>query len=559
MRWLLPVVACLALVQLSGCAERSFEPIQSADWKPGYTFGYVVSADVRLDNVITEDGKVIEEDHQKEGGEEGGQIAYRVLNTELKHEGKPLYLVGMSGNTYWASVSTQGASGTSSQSFQTLAAYRQDTLEPVGVVHADVDCARCPSGIRTNTLTFYQASESHPWIKFPLKYQDTWTGSTQGMLGNDARIESSVRGMVTVDGPGGKHDVIRITHILSDPDADKTRQEFIAAMEGQGIQVNSLDFSQSLSVEVLYSPKAHNIVVQSMHVELHASGDFVHDGKHVVAQTDMSGAVTMRLVSYDLTEGPQVPVKDLGKALEVPIELPTVPGQEPTGTLRLSADQSVVNAAEKPSVRFTTQVTGNATAESYTIYDADGEAVAAGAGGDFTFKVKEPGTYKATVEGTDGNGRTLRSSTQVVADYQLTVPANCGLANVLGFPNCDSVDLPIRPGIQWLEVKATRTPVAVEPGVGELYLYDPNGGGSEFAMMDDNEATITIDSFDDYEFGDDWRLIYYPYAGVMEDVEYTVTLMHSQDGPGSGAGSFFDTLFEDAARRLTPGLFGLPA
>lgn len=556
MRWLLPVVACLALVQLSGCAERSFEPIESADWKPGYLWGYTGSATLRADSTFTEDGKVVEEEHVDEGGDDVAQWAYRVLSTELKHDGKPLYLVAMDGDQYYAYADTTGYSTAHSTGMPSLMAFRQDTLQPVGVFYNG--CDRCPVALdeEAGSLHFYDVG-SYPWIKFPLKHLATWSEKMGDHDFGGGEIESNVRGMVTVEGPAGKVDVVRITHTLRQEGIDEMREEILAMAEKEGIKVNAFEVSQSMTVELLYAPSLHNVVLSNTQVSASMHVDFEQDGHHRVGDMQMTGTATSRLVSYDLTEGPQVEVKDIGKALEVPIELPAVPGQEPTGTLRITADASVVNAAEKPAVRFTTKTTGNATAESYTVYDANDEAIAAGAGGDFTFKVKEPGTYKATVEGTDGNGRALRSSTEVIADYQVTLPANCGPANVLGFPNCDSIEVPVRQGIQWLEVKATRTPLAVEPGYGSLQLYD--GGSYQSVGMNGNEATITIDSFEDRMLGEDWELQYYPYAGVMEDVEYTVTLMHSAAGPGSGSGSFFASLVEDAKAGLTPGLFGLPA
>lgn len=559
MRWLLPVVACLALVQLSGCAERSFEPIQSAGWKPGYMWGYAMEGSIQGSISFSEDGKVVEEEQYPGEMEDlSAQTAYRVLNTELQHDGKPVYLVAVAGSN--AAMATPIAPGLDVGTDSThLLGFLQSTLEPLGVSYSLVDCDRCPAGIREpNTLRFHDVP-TYPWVKFPLKQHDTWAGDLMGMVDSGQRMQSSVRGMLTVDGPGDvKVDAIRVSHTLDVSGLELLKKEALEEAEREGIKVNAFDVSQTITSEVLYAPSLHNVLAQTTYVSSYMHLDFEEDGHHRVGDMQLEGTVTTRLVSYDLTEGPQVPLEGLGKALEVPIDLPAVPGQEPTGSLRITADRSVVNAAEEPSVRFTTQVAGNATADSYTLYDASGDAIAAGKGGDFTFKVKEPGTYKATVVGDDGNGRTLRSSTEVVADYQLTVPANCGLANVLGFPNCDALDLPVRPGIQWLEVKATRAPLAVEPGYGSLQLYDGQGS-YESDGMSGNEASITIDSFDDRMFGEDWELQYYPYVGVLEDVEYTVTLLHSQDGPGSGPGSFFDTLFEDATSRLAPGLFGLPA
>ena len=212
-----------------------------------------------------------------------------------------------------------------------------------------------------------------------------------------------------------------------------------------------------------------------------------------------------------------------------PVTTPSGTSRPPSGSgpgsLRLQVDTPVVNAAEAPAVSFSTVVTGSVADLRHDLVDAAGRTLVSNLGGDFQFEAAEPGTYTATVTGLDANQRTLSASAMLYADYLATVPADCPALTGTDINECATAPVPVRAGIQSLTVTATRTPRAAEPGSGTLVLLDPAGTEVLSAPMASNVATLTLTAPSP---PGDWSMVYRPAYGLLEDVEYTIDLHHSQ-------------------------------
>lgn len=559
MRWL--AVGCIVVSLLvPGCAERSFETIPSADWKPGYTYGYGITAAGDYVGTMTVDGDVVEHEESHDDGGEGALMAYRVVNTEMKDGGMPLYLVAITASSVEMYAGSSGSRSSVSEPESGLLAIRQQDLQPVRTIYTSSrDCATCPA--KSSTIRFEADGDDYSWIRFPLKYGDSWrgtlpTGSLLGKLGGDYDVESQVGGMVTAEGPQGKIDAVRITHTFTDPKVEAMRQEALADAREEGVTVNALEISNEMSAEVYFAPALHNTVLETREGAVSIYADFVEDGKHFVFDFQASVRLTVRLVSADLTEGPQLSLPEAIASLEEPVVVPepqVAPKEQdsPGGSLKVVGTHTLVNAADAPTVHFDIQESGSAQATSHKVLDAEGMTVASGAGNDFTFEVTEPGNYQVVVRGFDDKGQELYAVTTLTADYKATLPADCPLVTALSMLRCATVEVPVRAGIQELRITATRSPLLVEPGFGTLYLA-ASDGTQQTARMVGNEATITLDGFDHDTLGADWELYYSPDVGAAEDVEYTISLLHSSPGSGTTFQGSLSALWDAAKAQELP-------
>jgi hypothetical protein len=526
MRWAWAVAASMLVPLLAGCTgSSSFETIPDPGWKAGYTFGHELVAEGTFKSTLrTADGDVLEDDEESDDSDPV-LFVLKVANSAFESPEGPLYLAVMTGDNFRVGASNMGdVRMDSGPAGAALIGIRPRDLQPMRTeVQAQRGCLTCP--IESATIRFSADNDDYSWIRFPLVHKDSWAGKVPfDEFVGAIDVESEVRGLVSIDGPGGPVDAVHVHHVLENKDLEEQKDKVIAGARREGVDVRKLDIELSSTVDVHFAPSLHAIVSEERRLDLKLHAEFSYDGEDLIGDLEGHAVLRTRLVSYDLTEGPELDLKQAVAALSTPPELPPIPddgGTPPTagaGALRLTVDQANVNAAETPTVRFTTTATGTGRVTSYQVVDAAGTLVAGGSGGDFELVVDEPGVYTATVTGVDGDGRRLQAGATVEARYEVTLDAGCAPASVTDIPGCAEVAFPVNPGLIVIDVAAVRAPLAPTPGLGTLVLEGPAGEREE-AMMTGNEARITIPA---PQASGEWKLRYEPTLGVLEDVSYDI-------------------------------------
>lgn len=530
MRWLLAVGMMALLTPLSGClGPQPFDPVLSAAWEPGNGFSFEVSAQGEFTERVTVDGRLVEHVHKLETGDTVAQVHFRVAKTDFKHGAIPLYLVLTSGDLYHATAaSTGGAMLTLRPREQVgILGIQQHDLQPLETtIKHRRDCHACPP--HSVEAKFASDGDDYPWIRFPLMDGDSWSGTIpyQGPFGSANEVASKVMGLMVVDGPGGKLETVHIRHVITQPGVAAMKELVMEEAKQAGVEIRAFEVEASHVVDTYFAPSLRNVVQDTRTTELRIHIDAQEKGERIVIDVAGSGTLSTRLVGVDLATGEEMSLEEaVATALDLPIETPPPLSGPPVSTrsLALAVDQPRVNAAQRPTVRFTTTSSGEAQSLAHVLQDGAGQTVQSGSGGDFEFEVAEPGTYLATVTGKAGEGG-LVAQTRLIADYEAVLPAVCPSATVHLLLPCGDAQVPIRPGALRIELQAVRTPVTLEPGTGTLEFVAPDGTSTTAAMAN-NKASIVADA--DGKARGEGTLRFRPVMGVMEDVEYRIRVLHA--------------------------------
>ncbi|MEA3189800.1 MAG: hypothetical protein QOD77_382 [Thermoplasmata archaeon] len=536
-RSLCVLAACLAVAAaFAGCTASGapFDPIPNAGWKPGYSFDYTVELTGSGSARIEVDGEVQHQEEPFKGMPVGQRpmTAYRVLDATTV-DGIPVYLA--------------------LDNHRNVRAFRQADLQPLAA-------AVYSAGTEVSTVSVQASHDDHSWLRFPLERGDTWRGELRDFdspIGFDmgVTVESTVYGMESVEGPNGPVDAVRIEHDFAF-DEDKIKDMMLASADKEGIEVRSLSVDISASRTVYYAPSLHNIVRDDTEVSQSLFARFTQEGKDIKADMEADMTATVRLTRATLEEKAATPLDKL-ETVKTPRTPQVVTSEgQPAVSLDVKASEAWVNAAEAPTVRITADAVG-VSSVVLRLIDSTGNIVQQDAGTSTEWTLDQPGRYLVEATARAADGYEVQAETEVVAGYELTVSAGCATVSTY-FLGCDQLLLPVRPGILSLEVSAVRQPLAVEEGVGNLYVSGPQN--TVDAPMQGNEATIRIDAFEEEMFFSDWQAWYAPTAGVMEDVDYHVVLDYGQPDQGIPAdaaslllGKSAETLASPWSRPLLPG------
>lgn len=525
--WLLLV---LAVPLLSGCvSEADFAPVESAGWRPGYTFEHSVESSSATSGFVRIDGTEDDEDFEPRTESFGPErlITYTVFDVTARDGDEPVYLTVANPGSIEASLHARSDLPDARARQPLVAPFRQSDLQPL---RAGIESSS-RAGKVVEAKMDYAEDDTYSALRFPLRRGDAWTtvderGAT-GFSGGTATVQSQVGGLRKVPGPSGEVDAVHIMHVMTGGEAfaDLLRQE----IEGEGGQVDRLEFRAEWRRDVDYAPSLHNIVRDVTTMDGRLVLEATIEGKRTSVDISESSTVAITLTGAVLEETAPRTLEDAIGGL-VPV-LPIVDrppvgttGAPPPGEVSIEVVPAsfTVNVAAGGDVQFTTRTQGDVSGLAHRVTNAATDLeVLRGQGGTFRHTFTEAGRYDVTVTGTTGGGQEVEGMAQVFANFEATQDESCGNAAIQGVAACPKVPVPVRAGVASVTVAVERHPAAGEPGVGKLVLTAPDGRTFS-ADLAANKATLTVAEGLD---AGDWSLEYRPTVGLQESVTYSVHVL----------------------------------
>jgi hypothetical protein len=520
--WLLLV---LAVPLLAGCvAEADFAPVPSAGWRPGYTFEHSVESRTEVSGFVRVDGTEDDEEFEPRSETFGPErlVTYTVFDVEARNGDEPVYLTVADPGSLEASVHARSDLPDARARQPLIAPFRQSDLQPLraGMGYNSRD------GKVVEARLDYAEDDTYAALRFPLRRGDAWTtvderGAT-GFFGGTATVESQVGGLRKVPGPDGEVDAVHVAHVMAGGEA--FAEYLRAEIEGEGGQVDRLEFQAEWRRDVDYAPSLHNIVRDVTTMDGRLVLEATIDGKRTSVDIAESSTVAITLTGALLQETAPRTLEDaiggLVPVLPIVAPLPTTGPPPPAGpAIEVMPATATVNVAADGKVGFTTRVQGEVSGLGHRIANAaTGEEVVRGDGGTFAHTFTDAGRYAVTVTGRTVDGQQVEGKAHVSADFQALTDATCGTAAVQGVSACPPTPVPVRAGVAKVTVAVERHAAAGEPGVGKLVLTAPDGRTFS-ADLSANKASLTLDQGLD---PGEWSLEYRPTVGLQESVTYAV-------------------------------------
>lgn len=524
------VLVALVVPLLSGCvSEADFAPVESAGWRPGYTFEHSVESRSEVSGFVRIDGTEDDEGFEPRTEEFGPErlITYTVFDVEARNGDEGVYLTVASPGSLEASLHARSDLPDARARQPLIAPFRQSDLQPLraGMEYSGRD------GKVVEARMDYAEDETYSALRFPLRRGDAWTtvderGAT-GFAGGTATVQSQAGGLRKVPGPYGEVDAVHVVHVMTGGEA---LADFLRAqIEGEGGHVDRLEFHAEWRRDVDYAPSLHNIVRDVTTMDGRLVLEATLEGKRTSVDVSESSTVAITLTGALLEETAPRTLEDAIGGL-VPV-LPIVgrpplgtTGAPPPGDVSIQVDPAsvTVNVAADGDVQFTTRTQGDVSGLAHRVTNtATDLEVLRGQGGTFRHSFTEAGRYDVTVTGTAAGGQEVEGMAQVFANFETSTDVSCGNAAIQGVAACPPAPVPVRAGVGSLTVAVERHPVAGEPGVGKLVLTAPDGRTFS-ADLAANKATLTV--ADGLDAGD-WSLEYRPTVGLQERATYSVHVL----------------------------------
>lgn len=536
---------------LAGClAEAGSEAsIERPQWQSGYAYSFLSTGTARV--MESEDG----ETHRETEEFDPVRRVAEVLNTTFEANDESYYLAAMTlpGRTV-PQVDFEGDMGSGGMSFSEvpmafLVGHRQRDLAGVNVGYSMTDnCTDETCSYRLDQLNF-DAGPSFAWLDFPLETGKTWstileaedTGGWDDDVasGLDVRVRAKVIGLETIELPVGSTRAIRVDYTFKPIGIEDWKKDVLEEAQDEGANIEAFDYSAGSLQRLWYSPDYQNVVLSesTMDVNLRVSGT---DDEGERFEYAMSLGVKSRdeLDGARLIPRPERGYEYIAQVLggQIAIEDPAGSAFHPEGyTLELTSDKGQVNAAESETAAFVARLVGadalpDGHSAAWRILDAHSDLVVEGTGLAFEHAFDQPGAYAVEIETQDASGATTAADgLTLVANYDAVVPADCSPVAIPFFgQNCEAAPVPVRLGIQSLEVAALRSAALPTQflNFGNLVLTDPLGGETSGEPNDQGEFTITIDDFSEHPVnGEDWTVEWEAASSVLENVDYRIKLL----------------------------------
>jgi hypothetical protein len=484
------------------------------------------------------------------------EVVYEVLNTTLKSaDGSDTYLVALAREENGGANDAVQVQAPNGQTMQVdapkrnvvLGAVRQKDLQDLPVIwNLDEDCLNrvCKLALQSVLIG---AGAQWTLLDFPLKTGKEWTASLQDDVDElddiKIRMHAEVDGKAKAKTPLGSINAVRIAYDFKPENVDEVKDQIRSDAEEEGIDIKSLDLDIKVHTLLYYSPVYENVVRVERTFDQSFAIKGREDGKdfsfafenHVEFVRELTGA---RLVSY-----PERDLAAIGRVLvgDSPLANPAGEAFRPVGyTVQIEADNESINAANGESASFRAVLKGVQTLPTghtalWKVVDAFGQSREAGAGLTLDFKPDAPGMYVVEVETRDANGNITSAAAQpLAANFIATKRPACGQI-VLPFvltTTCESMNVPVRPGISSLKVSARIGGTLASLGQGELRLTDAAGRVTRDTSRSGNEYSISMGGEDPLNprgvGAKDWTLVYAPQRSVQETAEYSVELLFGE-------------------------------
>ena len=573
--WAPVLVLGLVAASMAGCVGggRAFS-VDAPAWQPGYSYSYSEEGD------YSEKARAAAGD-EKDDGEDSGHFGpitqvFEVVNTTLGPRDEPAYLLVATRPTKEGAdegkAAPQNCGPIACPNMpvidNTLVGMRKGDLERVAVgFESRIENCNPSCTVELRNLNI-GAGPDLRYLDFPLTRGKSWGGKVDGgptvnggAPKGDAGIKMSARAgpRTTVDTPLGRIDVVHVEFSYDLYGLDQIRKQLVEEAKEGGVHVEKFELSIHSMRHVYYS-EAYQAVVKTDYssderVFLKAR---TRDGTRVEAEAESHVRGTRVLTGAHLIPRPERNLDEVARLLanQLPIADPTGRAYRPVDYgLDVSVDRATVNAADTPTVTFTTKLVGREALPDghsvrWRIVGPMGTSVAEGAGLSFTHAVNEPGAYTAEVEAVDASGNlTTSDGASVVADFRKTIKVDC--PNVAVEPNvkgCPTTPLPVRPGIGRLKIDAKATGPLAPASSDRLQLRDTKTGQANDNTASSGTYSIEVTDFSKWTVGaQDWTIQLSQQRAVLEDVEYVVDLDYggaAASGAGAATGvASFDALF----------------
>jgi hypothetical protein len=542
---------------MSGCVGGgSAMNVASPIWEAGYSFSYQEQGSYA--------GASSTQGHtESEEGDFGPILrVYEVLNTTLRADEDPVYVAAYTTHDRSeedAEEEPQAESGTTTMRAGTLGyaagdvsfvGFRQTDLTEIPAwleLESDCDATGCTQNV--GGLQFAESPE-YSFLQFPLTKGKEWKADVDMPNGDDMfgemaiRLEARVVGWKKVDTPLGSVKAVRVDWAMKPVDVAKYEREAREEAEDEGVELKKFNIEIERSGSVYFSEEYQTIVKSTY------QGEYLVEVSGEAEGEEFDFSSRGRNAGEQVLEGVQlVAHAERGLDYFARLALGKATLNDPTGlapeevlySLKVSADKTVVNAAEAESISFTAVPEGVQALPAghkvaWRLLDASGSAIAKGTGLSFSHEFAEPGEYTAVAEAFDEDGKlTTSTSLTVFANYLKTVAVECptvaaaiGPSQVAG--QCEEATVPVRAGIQYLKVTADVVgPLSTAPIVNQasLVLSDSMGGSQSDSTRTDGGYSIELMMFLDFGIdGKDWTLQLQHSRGVMEQATYTIDLRY---------------------------------
>jgi hypothetical protein len=535
------LLAVMGAGAFSGCLDDgSSLSLDRPLWSSGYSFAYEIRGESNREE------KYVGGDESGQGSETDKIGPYtstiEILNTTRRNGDVPLYLGAMTMRS-----TDEPAMKMPGMLEAQLTAYRQRDLASVPVnAGLQRDCegsTSAPTAVdctsKLGPLQFGDDPEV-TYLDFPLHKGKTWSKDASDVAGfDDADLKWNVHAEVgsptTVRLPMGSVRALPVDFKFTPLDLDEFVREQKEDADGD---VDAFDFRPYYHLKVYYAEDYQTVVRSEVvyRLDVRWSG---HDdeGKAAGMEGHYEASVEEVLVGARLVALPERNLDYIGRVLGGEIDLNDPVGQARRSagyTLEVIPSQSVLNAADKPVLRFEAKVKGDPLAfEGHTakwrLLDYVGKEVAAGDGLSGSKTIDGPGHYTIEFETRDAADQVTAAATAfVVANYEANVHVECPMVGVdLVLPMCPGTTVPVRPGIQSVVVSAVVASPLAPLVRGTLTLSD-----SDRRQWTDNSSPygIVVTDFSDADVNEqDWTLEFSQLAEVSQGLDYVLRLTYDPD------------------------------
>lgn len=544
------------LSMMSGCVGGGGSlNVSSPVWEAGYAFSYrefgsstsVVSAEGETETQDDEWGPLIR--------------SFEILNTTLEADGEPVYLAGytvvdQSVDAPRPEERDSGRQGATSMRADMASpmppsvmfmGFRQRDLQEIPAwVSFDSSCNEQGCTYQAGAVEFAD-DRGFSHLDFPLEKGKKWSSQREvdGDFFGDLKVEYSARvnGLKTVSTPLGDVKAVRVDWTMRPVDIEAYKREVRDEADDADVELERFEIELQQTGSFYYSEEHMTIVKTTSRGEFLVEFKGNDDGESFEFKSRGSNVRESTLDGIRL-----VPRAERG--LDYILRLATGKAQlsDPGGStlervkygLKVVADKTVVNAAEAESITFNATVEGAAELPEghfvkWRVLDAVGTDVGTGSGLTLTHEFAQPGEYTVMAEAFDEKEEmTTSNGITVFANFAKTISVDCPLApgRIGGVyaSSCQSVPIPVRPGIQYLRVVAdVRSPTALVPAlnVAELSVSDRAGNSESDSGREDGQYSVEVQTFWQFLVDDqDWTVDLNHQRGVLEEVTFTVDLRY---------------------------------
>lgn len=545
-RGILFLPIALLSTAFSGCLLEtgSDQTLEGPTWSSGFAYAYETTG--RLAGTAVEDGDSDNIDEEFDG------LPYvlEVLNSGYTSQGERVYLVAIDDRAPYESHAYNIGSPPSNYyagGGVELAAVRQRDLAWVPIQYgigancnySTGQCSQSVEGLR------FGPNPGVTRLDFPLSEGKSWSGEIDvghgltsfGIPPGRWAVKANVAGVQQVKLPVGTVETMRVDFTYHALDVQEWANELREEVEREGGRLDVFERQATWRERHYYSDAYQAIVRTEVAItnHMHLVGED-EEGDHHDLTLDLDVRVDDRLTGARLVPKPERGPDYVSKVVfgEQDISDPAGQAFKPAGyTLDLGADRLSANAALGETISFETTLSGadalpDGHVVEWRILDGADETVASGEGLRFSHAFDEPGLYGVQVEAFDGAGAaTAADGESVAANYATEVSAGCGPVSLFGFFggglfSCNSLEIPVRVGIQSLDVQAVESSLVPFVNSGSLYLAD---GAGHFEEASGQSPSIRITDFSAWTISDqDWAAEWVPQIGILDDVTYVIDL-----------------------------------